>query len=114
MSFMRAPEVGERFSILGDLGKGFLGRETIGSLMNQHCGKKRRLKSTNFSNEMMLRINLGPLNIINSLVDEVLKREPVSLVRNETRVNRLSSKDVCMFPHFEKKKMKNLGLEFWS
>ena len=51
---------------------------------------------------------------MNSLVDEVLKREPVSLVRNETRVNRSSSKDVNMFPHIEKKKMKNLGLEFWS
>ena len=31
---------------------------------------------------------------MNSLVDEVLKREPVSFVRKETRVNRLSSKDV--------------------
>ena len=62
----------------------------------------------------MLRINLGPLNIINSLVDEVLKREPVSLVRNKTRVNCSSSKDVNMFPHFEKKKMKDLVLEFWS
>ena len=68
---------------------------------------------------MILRVNLGPLNISNSLVDEVLKREPVSFVRKETRINRLASKDlevsaaVSTFRKKEEEKSR-FPADFWA
>ena len=38
--------------------------------MGQHCGKN--LTPENFSTEVVLRFNLGPLHLLNSLIDEVL------------------------------------------
>ena len=68
--------------------------ETIGSVMEQHGGKNRHLDPAYFSMELFLRINLGPLHFLDSLVEEVLKREPINFIRKETQANRLSSKDL--------------------
>ena len=46
--------------------------ETVGSIMDQHCGKNRCLTPENFSIEVVLKFNLGPLHLLNSLIDEVL------------------------------------------
>ena len=46
--------------------------ETVGSIMGQHCGKNRYLTPENFSKELVLRFNLGPLHLLNGLIDEVL------------------------------------------
>ena len=63
--------------------------ETVGSLMNQHCGKNRQLTPFNFSKELVLRYNLGPLHILEkSLISEVLDRQKgTEFIRKETSVN---------------------------
>ena len=38
--------------------------ESIGSIMNQHCGKNRHLEPEYFSMELVLRVNLGPLDVL--------------------------------------------------
>ena len=68
--------------------------ETVGSMMNQHSGRNRHLDPTYFSMEMVLRFNLGPLHLLDTLIDDILTTKPVDFVRKETRENRLSSKDV--------------------
>ena len=48
--------------------------ESCGSLMGQHGGKNRHLEPENFSKEMVLRVNLGPLHILaEGLVNEVFE-----------------------------------------
>ena len=42
--------------------------ETVGSIMGQHCGKNRYLTPENFSKELVLRFNLGPLHLLNGLI----------------------------------------------
>ena len=46
--------------------------ESIGSIMNQHCGKNCHLEPECFSMELVLRVNLGPLNVLKGLTNEVL------------------------------------------
>ena len=70
--------------------------------------------------ELFLKFNLGPLHLLNnSSVDEVLKKEPVSFIRKETRSELLSSKDVritaAVHTYQKKKEVKSkLPAEFWS
>ncbi len=45
--------------------------ETSGSRMNQHCGKDRFLQPENFNIEMYLKINLGPLHLLDNFVNFV-------------------------------------------
>ena len=68
--------------------------ETVGSMMNQHSGRNRHLDPTYFSMEMVLRFNLGPLHLLDTLIDDILTTKPVDFVRKETRENRISSGDV--------------------
>ena len=49
--------------------------ETVGSIMNQHSGKNRFLTPENFSNEIVLRFNLGPMHLLEGLIGEVLALE---------------------------------------
>ena len=46
--------------------------ESIGSIMKQHCGKNCHLEPECFSMELVLRVNLGPLNLLKGLTNEVL------------------------------------------
>ena len=41
--------------------------ESIGSFMNQHCGKNCHLEPEYFSMELILRVNLGPLHVLKGL-----------------------------------------------
>ena len=43
--------------------------------MNQHSGKNRYLTPENFSKEIVLRFNLGPLHLLEGLISEVLALE---------------------------------------
>jgi hypothetical protein len=45
--------------------------ETAGSVMNQHCGKNRHLKPSNFDRELFLEFNLGPQHMLEGLVEDV-------------------------------------------
>jgi len=40
--------------------------------VNQHCGKNHHLEPEYFSMELVLRVNLGPLNVLKALINEVL------------------------------------------
>ena len=64
--------------------------------MNQHCGKNRHLEPEYFSMELVLRVNLGPLNELKGLINEVLASDPDrSYLRKEDRISQLvASKDV--------------------
>ena len=48
--------------------------ETVGSMMG--TGKNRNLEPEYFSMEMVLRFNLGPLHLLDSLIDEILSNDP--------------------------------------
>jgi hypothetical protein len=67
--------------------------ESIGSIMNQLCGKNRHLEPEYFSMEL---VNLGPLNDLKGLINEVLASNPdSSYLRKEDRISQLAvSKDV--------------------
>ena len=45
---------------------------TVESIMGQHCAKGRYLDQENFSKELVLNFNLGPLKDLDGLIDEVL------------------------------------------
>ena len=67
-------------------------RESIGSIMNQHCGKNRHLEPEYFSMELVLRVNVGPLNELKGLINEVLASDPNrSYLRNSLQA-RMSTK----------------------
>ena len=66
--------------------------ESIGSIMNQHCGKNRHLEPEYFSMELVLRVNLGPLNVLKGLINEVLASDPGrSYLRKEGRISQLTA-----------------------
>ena len=57
--------------------------ETVGSMMNQHGGKNRYLESEYFSMEMVMRVNLGPLHLLDGLINEVLASYPSKSYRRK-------------------------------
>lgn len=46
--------------------------ETVGSIMNAHCGGGRYLNPANFNVEICLRFNLGPLHVLQELAREIV------------------------------------------
>ena len=44
--------------------------ETVGSIMGQDCAKGHYLDPENFSKELVLNFNLGPLKDLDGLIDE--------------------------------------------
>ena len=62
-------------------------RESIGSIMNQHCGKNHHLEPEYFSMELVLRVNLGPLNELKGLASDPDR----SYLRKEDRISQLSA-----------------------
>ena len=83
-------------------------RETAGSMcgsmMNQHGGKNPHLSPKYFSMELYLKFNLGPLQLLDSLIEEVQKREPVSFVRKKLNAELCSSKDITISAAVNKKR----------
>ena len=93
--------------------------ETVGSMMNQHGGKNRHLEPQYFNMEMVLRFNLGPLHLMDNLIDEVLKIDPgKSYIRKETNISQIVSKDInksAAIATFEKndEKKSRFPFSFW-
>ena len=56
--------------------------ETVGSMMNIHTGSGRYLEPINFSNEIYLMFNLGPLHLLDSLIKEILREMNKTFIRN--------------------------------
>ena len=68
--------------------------ETVGSIMNTHCGKGRYLQPAYFSMEIVLRFNLGPLHLMDGLIQDILKCQHKDYIRKVKRVDKLVSKDI--------------------
>ena len=69
--------------------------ETVGSMMNQHCGHNRHLEAEYFNMEMVLRVNLGPLHHLEGLISDVLSNDPTKFyIRKETMISQVVSQDI--------------------
>ena len=65
--------------------------ESIGSMMDTHSTRNCNLGPENFSNEMILRVNLGPLHLMGNLIDEILALDNEKLyVRIEKKLKTTS------------------------
>ena len=63
--------------------------ETVGSIMANHSSN-RSLKPENFSKEIVLRFNLGPLHLLDGLINEVLTLDTTkSFLRKQIKVERV-------------------------
>ena len=58
--------------------------ESIGSIMNQLCGRNCHLEPEYFIMELVLRVNLGPLDVLKGLINEFIHR---SYLRKEDRIS---------------------------
>jgi len=68
--------------------------ESIGSMMDTHSTRNCDLGPENFNDEMILRVNLGPLHLMGNLIDEILASDNTKFyVRIEKRLKQLSHKD---------------------
>ena len=61
--------------------------ETVGSVINIHNGTRRQLQSVNFSIEICLRFNLGPLHTLTGLIKDVVKQHSKSFFRKAAPKN---------------------------
>ena len=74
--------------------------ETVGSIMNIHVGRNRYLKPDNFSKEIVLRYNLGPMHVLDNpkssynFVQDVYNRSKIEFVRKTDRPDKLSTKNL--------------------
>ena len=55
--------------------------ETVGSIMNINHGTGRQLQPVNFSTEICLRFNLGPLHTLTGLVKDIVKQHGKNFFR---------------------------------
>ena len=63
--------------------------------MGQHCAKGRYLDSENFSKELVLNFNLGPLKDLDGLIDEVLALDSAkSYLRKQVEIGRTTTGDL--------------------
>ena len=68
--------------------------ESIGSMMDTHSTRNCDLGPENFSNEIILRVNLGPLHLMGNLIEEILASDNTKLyVRIEKSLKKLPHKD---------------------
>ena len=63
--------------------------ETVGSMMVTHGGKGRYLQPTNFSIEMFLRFNLGPLHHLKPFALKILEKRKKEYIKKTDRSNEL-------------------------
>ena len=63
--------------------------ETVGSMMNSHCGKGRHLDPVFFSMELVLRFNLGPLHLMDNLIESVMQSQNKEYIKRTIRKDRL-------------------------
>ena len=55
--------------------------ETVGSIMNINNGTGRQLQPVNFSTEICLRFNLGPLHTLSGLIRDVVREHSKDFFR---------------------------------
>ena len=68
---------------------------TVESIMGQHCAKGRYLDQENFSKELVLNFDLGPLKDLDGLIDEVLALDSAkSYLRKQVTIGRTATGDL--------------------
>ena len=68
--------------------------ESIESMMDTHSTRNCDLGPENFSNDIILRVNLGALHLMGNLIDEILASDIAKLyVRIEKSLKQLPHKD---------------------
>ena len=73
--------------------------ESVGSIMGIHGGRNRHLKPENFSKEIVLRYNLGPMHLLDNsksnvnFVQDVYNRYQKEFIRKTTRIDKIVTKD---------------------
>ena len=79
--------------------------------MGQHCAKGRYLDPENFSKELVLNFNLGPLKDLDGLIDEVLALDSAkSYLRKQVTIGRTATGDLdksAALATFQKKSEKS-------
>jgi hypothetical protein len=93
--------------------------ETVGSMMVTHGGKGRYLQPVNFSVEMYLRFNLGPLHLLNGLCKKIVRDRQKECIRKSEkskRLDRLISRNSAAVANFRKKQEEKgkLPSEIWK
>ena len=78
--------------------------------MGQHCAKGRYLDPENFSKELVLNFNLGPLKDLDGLIDEILALDSSkSYLRKQVEIGRTTTGDLnksAVVATFQKKSKK--------
>ena len=96
--------------------------ETVGSVMNNHCGKGRHLRPVNFNKEICLEVNLGPTYMCEGLVKEVFALHKKSFIYSTTSKGELASSyklkasttgSAINTFRKEQEKKSRLPLDFW-
>ena len=93
---------------------------TVGSIVCLHCAKGCYLDPENFSKELVLNFNLGPLKDLDGLIDEVLVLESAkSYLRKQVTIGRTATGDLnksAALATFQKKseKKSHFPASFWK
>ena len=88
--------------------------------MGQHCAKGLYLHPENFSKELVLNFNLGPLKDLDGLIDEVLALDSAkSYLRKQVTIGRTATGDInksAALATFQKKseKKSHFPASFWK
>ena len=95
--------------------------ETVGSIMGQHCAKGHYLDPENFSKELVLNFNLGPLKDLDGLIGEVLALDSTkSYLRKQVTIGRTATGDLnksaalATFQKKSEKTMSHFPASFWK
>ena len=93
--------------------------ETIVSIMGQHCAQSRYLKPDNFNKEIVLRVNLEPLHLLDNFIKEILALDTTkSYLRKQIKIGRIKTGDLnklIALASFEKKseEKSHFPASFW-
>lgn len=93
--------------------------ESVGSIMKIHASRNRHLDPTNFSKEIVLKFNLGPILELEDFIEEIYCTEKKDYIRKTSRIDQFVTKDlkksaaVANFERKEKEKC-HFPLSFWK
>ena len=95
--------------------------ETVGSIMNIHSGRNRHLKPENFSKEIVLRYNLGPMHVLDDhdFIEDIYNREKKEYMFRTSRPDLLKTKSLTKGTaissfHKREEEKSHFPLSFWE
>ena len=92
--------------------------ESVGSMMVSHGANGRSLQPLNFSLELYLRFNLGPLHLLNNLIQDIIQERQKDYLRKCDASGRLdklvATESATIFNHRKKESSKaRLPIDLW-